>query len=517
MSREGISMRKVKEIMRLKNVKMSQNAIAKSCKLSSSTVGKVLKKAEEKHLEWPLENPPEEACLKLMDAVKNVKPEPKRAFPDMDYISKELKKKGVTRHLLWEEYHELNPDGYSYSQFCNIFGEWSKSHVEPTMRFEHKAGEKGFVDWAGKTLPYYENGEEKEGHLFIATLGGSSYTYAGVYPDEKLPNWTKGHTDAYKYFGGVPQITVPDNPKTAVSKTDLYDPDLNPAYYEMAAHYGTVIMPARPGHPRDKAKAENAVQFAERWIIGALRNMKFLSFGELQAEVKKKNIELNRRPFAKMEGCREKLFLEIEKKELMPLPEKEFSFGEWKKVTVHIDYHIQVEHHFYSVPYQHIGKLVEARLTGTTLEIFLNGTRIALHKRSYEKNKATTLKEHMPPKHSMFLEGTMDKIIDDAGKIGPSCKEAATEILTNAPRPEMGFRSCLGLIRLAKHYTVQRLEKACAMAVKIQSCRYSNIRDILEKKLEDSQSHKEMFNQNFSHRNVRGGNYYSNAGRAGTC
>lgn len=519
MSREGIGMRKVKEIIRLnESGKLSQNAIAKSCKVSSSTVGKVLKKLNEKDVKKQV--PGGGTALseeKIQAALKDGDVVARRDMPEMEYIAKELKRKGVTRYLLWEEYHDKYPAGYSYSQFCYIFQGWKKNHAEPTMRFEHKAGEKMFVDWAGDKLYYMENGIEKEGHLFVAVLGASNYTFTGVYPDEKLPNWIQGHVDAYRYFGGVSLMTVPDNPKTGVKIADKYDPELTPAYYEMAEHFGTVIMPARPGKPRDKAKAENAVLFAERWIIGALRNRQFLSFGELVSEVRKKNDELNRRPFGKMDGNRENLFNEIEKKELKPLPEREFSIGEWKKAIVHIDYHVQLDNHFYSVHWRNIGKEVEARMTATTVEIFLSGERIAIHQRSYEKNKATTLKEHMPEPHSMYLAESTDKLIGDAAAIGPSCQEVVTKILEKMPRPEMGYRSCLGIIRLAKKYGADRLEKACSLALKIDSFRYRDIDDILKKKMENSQPFNGFKIANFNHCNVRGGNYYSNTRRASSC
>jgi transposase len=512
MSRRGVSMRKIKEVMRLKNKGgLSQRSIASSCKLSPTTVGNILAKAKKKKINLPENGGSEEALLGLKTPTipENKQEEKKRPMPDMEHIAKELKKKGVTRQLLWEEYKDENPNGYAYTQFCEYFNRWKKTHVEPTMRFEHKAGEKMFVDWAGPPVIYFEKGQEKKAYLFVATLGASNYTFAAVYQDMKLPNWIKAHLDAYNFFGGVPEQTVPDNAKTGVSAACRYDPDLNPTYHEMAGHFGTVVLPARPNKPRDKSKVEQAVQFAERRIIAALRKIKFLSFGELARAVKEKNIELNRRPFSKMPGCREKLFNEIEKDALSALPEKDFCFGEWKKASVFIDYHIQCENHYYSVPCRHIGKTVDVRLAAGTVEIFLDGVRIALHQRSYQKGKATTLKEHMPPKHSMMLNESADKLIAKAEKIGPSCADAITEILSRMPRPEMGFRGCQGVIRLGKQYGHDRLEKACSAALKLDCCRYREIDRMLKNNLEDLGALKGSIRTNNYHRNIRGSDYYN--------
>jgi transposase len=504
-------MRKIKEVMRLNEAGvLSRRGIASSCKLSPTTVGKILSRAETKNVSLPEDGKDsEEELLALKTPTSDGIKTKKRPLPEMDYIAKELNKKGVTRQLLWEEYREEHPEGYGYTQFCEHFNRWKQAHADPTMRFEHRAGDKMFVDWAGQTMVYFENGLEKEAYLFVAVLGASNYTYSGVYPDMKLPNWIRAHIDAYNYFGGVPVQTVPDNAKTGVLSACRYDPDLNPAYHELSKHYGTVVQPARPGRPRDKAKVENAVQFAEHWIIAGLRKIKFLSFGQLKEAVRKKNVELNCRSFTKREGCREELFNEIEKGSLSPLPAKEFSFGKWKKAKVYIDYHIQADNHYYSVPYQHIHKTVEVRMSSGTVEVFLNGVRIAIHQKSDKKGKATTLKEHMPPEHSMFLDETTDRLIAKAQKTGPECGRAVTDILSRMPRPEMGFRSCQGIIRLAKHYGRERLEQACANALELGCCRYRDIDRMLKNKMENVKNITPSPRQaNKFHRNIRGAAYY---------
>ena len=281
MSRKGTSMRKVNEVLRLrKATELSNRQIAVSCDLSPTTVGRIIEDAGNR-------NNTEGACEPLSSPLPEEKPGAKRSLPPMEYLAGELKRKGVTRKLLWEEYRRDHPDGYSYTQFCEIFSRWSKEQLSPTMRQEHKAGEKLFVDWAGQTIDYYDVSWCKA-YLFVAVLGASNYTYVEVFRDMKLPSWIQGHIHSFEFFGGVPELVVPDNTKTAVIRSCYYDPSLNPAYRQLAEHYDMVVLPARVKRPRDKAKVENGVQFAERWILAALRNVRFLSFGQLREAVKTK-------------------------------------------------------------------------------------------------------------------------------------------------------------------------------------------------------------------------------------
>lgn len=508
MSRKGTSMRKIKETLRLHfQADLSLRKIGESCGIAPATAGKIISKAVAAGIKWPLDKLSDRELHKRLFGAPE-KEEGKRSLPSMDYISGELKKKSVTLKLIWEEYRLGVSDGYSYSQFCDIFKCWRDNHMPPSMRMMHKAGEKMFVDWGGQTIEYCEHGEYSKAYLFVSALGVSNYTFAQVYPNMKQQSFLAGHIESFEYFGGVPEITVPDNTKTAVIKTCIYDPELNPAYQELAEYYGTVVLPARSRKPRDKAKVENAVQYAQRWILGALRNMQFLSFGELKNAVRIKLDELNKRPFSKMDGCRHKAFEETDKDALRTLPEHRFSSGEWKKATVYIDYHIQVDSHYYSVPYRYVGKQVEVRLTGSTVEIFCDGERLASHKRSYQKGRATTLKEHMPEAHHLMTETSTSELIAKAEKTGPFCAEAVAYLMERMPRPEMAFRGCQGIIRLGKKYGNDRLEKACRKGLNLQDCRYRSICSMLENNMEDMDMPVNTVKVT-NHHNVRGRNYYA--------
>jgi transposase len=514
MSRKGTSMRKVKETLRLHfTADLSLRQIAESCGIAPATAGNIIKRAISSGITWPLADiSNEELRCRLFGPKTSTTTG--RSMPGMKYLSDELKKKSVTLKLLWEEYRLSEPDGYSYSQFCDIFKRWRDCNLPPSMRMIHKAGEKMFTDWAGQTIEYFEHGESCKAYLFVSALGASNYTFAQVYPDMKQQNFLSGHIESFEYFEGVPEITVPDNPRTAVTKTCLYDPELNPAYQELASHYDTVVLPARSRHPRDKAKVENAVQYAERWILAALRKMQFLSFGELKTAVRAKLEELNNRSFQKMEGSRKEIFERMERAALKPLPFHRFSSGEWKKVKVHIDYHVQLDNHYYSVHHRHIGKEVEARLTGSTVEIFLDGTRLALHKRSYEKGKATTLEEHMPEAHHMTINVNREYLISKAEKIGPFTAECAGVMMDSMPRPEMAFRSCQGVIRMASKYGRERLERACHRALQLRDCRYRSISSMLKNNLEELDLPVNQVKVS-NHYNLRGRNYYTQ--RSATC
>ena len=427
MANRRLSMRKTQEILRLKfELGLSNRQIARSCSISPETVGKVLRRAEKAGITWPL---PDETDNTRLEEFLFGKQTPfsgaKRSLPDMEYIHRELRRKGTTLRLLWEEYLSENPDGYQLTQFCEYYSRWKKT-LHPTMRLPHKAGEKMFVDWAGQTIPVIDpqTGNSSPASLFVAALGASNYTFAEAFPSQKLPQWIKAHCDAYEYFEGVAKVTIPDNTKTAISKACRYEPDMNPTYQDMAEHYGTVIIPARAAKPRDKAKVENAVQNAERRIIAALRHQTFFSVAEVNKAIRILLVKLNARPFQKMEGSRLTMFEELEKPALSPLPEQRYQFAEWRKAKVNIDYHIQVDKHLYSVPYRLISQKVEVRLTEQTVEVFSRKQRIAGHKRSYTPGRFTTDPSHLPKAHQKHLEWTPGRLIRWAKKIGPNCSQA---------------------------------------------------------------------------------------------
>jgi transposase len=351
-----------------------------------------------------------------------------------------------------------------------------------------------------------------EAPLFVAALGASSYTYAEAFESEQLRCWIKGHIHAFEYFEGVTDMVVPDNPKTAVSKPCYYEPDINPTYNDLADHYDTAVLPARPRKPRDKAKVESAVLVAQRWIIAALRNHVFFSVAEANEAIAQKREELNNRKFKKLDTTRRELFETIDKPALKPLPPSRFEFAEWSSPKVHIDYHVEVDKHYYSVPYKLVHKRMEARRTATTVEVFFKGRRVASHKRSYVKGGYTTLPEHMPESHRRYQEWTPERIRQWASKTGPATAQLADKIMASKRHPEQGFRACLGLLRLGKKYGDGRLEAACARALAIGSHSYKSVKSILKNGLDRQAVLSDVGRKKtvpVTHENLRGPEYYN--------
>lgn len=504
-------MRKVKEILRLRwGLGLSIRQIARSCSVSHSTVSELLCRAEKAGLSWPLPAEMDEAALeaKLYRVPSHVKG--KKPLPDMEYIHKELRRKGVTLQLLWEEYKQAHPDGYQRSQFCQLYRDWAKT-VDVSMRQVHVAGEKMFVDYAGQTIPVVDpsTGQTHEAVLFIAVLGSSNYTYAEPSWDQTLESWIGAHVRAFEFFGGAPRVIVPDNLKSGVKQPDYYEPDLNPTYQEMASHYNAVVIPARVRHPRDKAKVEVGVQVAERWILAKLRNRTFFGLGELREAVQEALVDLNNRPFQKMDGCRQSYFENIDKPALQPLPSAPYEFALWKKARVNIDYHVEVDMNYYSVPYQLAKEQVDVRLTASTVEVLFKGRRVASHRRLRGKGNCSTLKEHMPASHRRYLEWTPSRILSWARSVGPATAELVQTILDRRPHPEQGFRSCLGIFHLSKQYDNQRIEAACAKAIVLGAYSYRSVRSILKKNLDrvetETRTEAPVATR---HENVRGAEYY---------
>jgi len=429
----------------------------------------------------------------------------------MQYLHKELKRKGVTLQLLWYEYKENHPEGYQYSQFCELYRRWA-SKLDLSLRQEHRAGEKLFVDYAGDTIPLInpQTGEITQAQLFIAVLGASNYTFVEGSHSQELSCWINSHIHAFEYFGGVTEILVSDNLKSGVSKACRYEPELNPTYHDMAQHYCTSIIPARPARPKDKAKAEAGVLMAQRWILAALRNRTFFSLEELNQAIREKLTLLNNRKFQKLDTSRAELFKAIEKPALKPLPAQPYEFARWKKATVNIDYHIEYERHCYSVPYQLVREQVELRITASIVEVLFKNKRVASHRRSYRKGGFTTDKAHRPKSHQKYLEWTPSRIIRWAGENGPHTRQLVTQIIESKPHPEQGYRSCLGIIRLAKKYSPQRLEAACRRALSIKAFSYKSVNSILKNKL-DQQAlpfEEPAPTKTVPHPNIRGSGYY---------
>ncbi len=506
-------MRKIKEVLRLKWLHgCSNKQISKSCNIARSTIRDYLRRAEAGGLKWPL-NPAldDHALENLLFPVEPLTASSPREMPPMEYLFRESKKKGVTLQLLWYEYKQGNPNGYQYSQFCHLYRQWGKK-LDVTLRQQHRAGEKLFIDYAGQTVPIVEpsTGEIVQAQVFIATLGASNYTFAEASLRQDLPSWIRSHVHAFDFFGGIPHILVPDNLKAGVTNPCRYEPDINPTYQDLAQHYGTTVIPARPVKPRDKAKVESAVLLVERWILAALRNHTFFSLAEVNKVIRQKLIELNGRRFQKLNTTRKELFETLDKPALKPLPHRPYQYAEWKKARVNIDYHIEIDRHYYSVPYQLVREQVDVRITSTTVEALFKNRRVASHKRSYQKGGFTTLREHMPKSHQRYLHWTPSRIIKWAGKNGPMTQRLINRILDSKVHPEQGFRSCLGIMRLIKSYSPERLESACERALHIKALSYKSIESILRKGLdrqpllfESDENTTPLF-----HNNIRGKHYY---------
>lgn len=503
-------MRKIREILRLRlGLQLSRRNVGRSCNVSPSTVAEVEYRATAAGLSWPVE---------LDDAALEAKlypppvPMDARPAPDFAAVLRELKRPGVTLQLLWQEYRQAHPDdGYGYSRFCDLFRDWSKT-IDVTMRQVHKAGDKLFVDYAGQTLPLVnpQTGEVTEAQIFVAVVAASDFTYAEASTAQSVPCWLQAHINAFEYLGGSTTAIVPDNLKSGVTKPDYYDPEINPAYRDLAEHYGSVVLPARVRKPRDKAKVENAVQQVERWVLAPLRNHTFHSIAEMNLAIRERLDWLNDRPVAKLDGSRRSVFAEVDKPALKPLPPKRFEIAEWKThVGVNIDYHIEFDHHFYSVPYTLVGKRVDVRASTFALEVLHKGHRVASHRRSYHKGGFTTDNDHRPKSHQRYADWTPSRIIGWAATIGPNTADVVQHVLASKPHPEQGFRSCLGILRLGSRFGKDWLEAACARAKAIGSASYKSVTSILNTGL-DQRPLEEPAQPELplSHENIRGPNYY---------
>jgi transposase len=504
-------MRKIREILRLRWAEnLSQRDVARSVGVSSSTVSDCVGRAKVAGLDWPLPDTLDDGALEALLYPPPAPAEHPRAVPDWGHVHGELRRKGVTLQLLWQEYKEAHPDdGYQYSQFCELFKQY-KGQLDPVLRQDYRAGEKGFFDYSGDGIPIVDpqTGEVSEAQLFVAALGASSFTYAEAFPSQELRCWIDGHIHAYEYWEGVPEITIPDNPKTAVLRPCWYDPDLNRTYREMARYYNTAVIPARPRKPRDKAKVESAVLVAQRWILAALRNHTFFSIDQANEAIWAKLEVLNDRKFQKLDCSRRQLHLTVDRPALRPLPSARYEYADWYSPKVNIDYHVDVDKHYYSVPYTLLHKKLEARATASTVEVFFKGKRVASHQRSHLKGKHTTLREHMPPSHRRYLEWSPSRIINWAGKVGPATARLCEKIIESRAHPEQGYRSCLGLMRLAKVYGNERMERASERALRVGALSYKSVESILKRGLDRQPLLSGTEPKPIEHDNVRGPDYY---------
>jgi len=510
-----LSMHKTREILRQKwCLSRSHREVARSQGVSVGTVSATLRRAQEAGVsDWAAVESLSEADL----GARLYRPacSGSRPAPDPLWIHTERQRKGVTLDLLHHEYLAQHPDGYRYTQFCEIYRRWCKKR-RLSMRQVHRAGEKLFVDYAGHKpkVVHRNTGEEREVELFVAALGASSFTYAEATETQRVADFIGSHSRALAFFGGVPELVIPDQLKSGVTRACRYEPGVQRSYDEWSRHYGTTIVPARTRKPRDKAKVEVAVQVVERWILARIRNETFFSLGELNTRIAELLEELNARTMRAYGQSRRERFDAIDRPALRPLPHESFELAEWKQARVNLDYHVELHRAFYSVPHALVHERVEIRFTATSVEVFHKGQRVALHRRPsyFAPGGYATIPAHMPKAHRQHLAWSPTRLIHWGQSVGPKTGELIEAILEHRPHPEQGYRSCLGILRLAKQYGNQRLEAACDRAVRVRARSYRHVQSILKNGLDRVPLPKaELETQALplTHENVRGGDYYN--------
>ena len=506
-------MHKIKAVLRLAGLGLSQRQIALSCQIGQATVSDYLRLADQAGLRWPdMADWDEDRLLAALSPPQRTAPVwRKTAEPDFSAMRRELQThKHLTLQLLWQEYREQHSEGYGYSRYCSLYRAWLKRQ-DVVLRHEHRAGEKLFIDYAGDTIAVHDpaTGEVRQAAILVAVLGASNYTFAEATWTQGLADWIGSHLRAFEFLGGLPEIVVPDNLKSGVTRACRYEPDINRTYEEMAAHYGVAVIPARRMKPRDKAKVEAGVLVVERWIMAALRKRKFFSLGEVNAAIAELLTRLNDRPFRKMDGTRRSLFETLDKPALRALPAERYQYGDWATARVNIDYHVIFEGHFYSVPYRLVQEQVEIRSSTGTVEVFHKGVRVASHVRSNSPNKATTADEHRPKSHQRHLQWTPSRLVEWGKTVGPLTAELLERILASKPHPEQGFRSCLGIIRLGDKYGKQRVEAVARRALAHGTYSYKSVESMLRRHLDslpDAAATEPR--QPLDHPNIRGSEYF---------
>lgn len=515
MPTEKLSMRKIRELFRLHyECGCTNRAIGLSLGVSASTVSIYINRGKLSGLQWPLPDDLDDSQLysKLFPPAPS-SDQTKRPLPDLIWIHRELKRKGVTLSLLWHEYRSQHSDGYAFSRFCELYREFT-GKLNPSMRLTHHAGDKLFVDYSGLTVEWIDNhtGVINKADIFVAVLGASNYTYVEAAESQSLRNWIHAHIRAFEFFRGVPRCLVPDNLKSGITKPHLYDPDVNGTYQDMANHYNIAVVPARIRAPKDKAKVEVGVQGIQRWLLAPLRDCTFFSVAEINQALIPLLKAYNERPFQALIGSRYSQFLDIETPALKPLPAERYQFAQWKKARAGIDYHISIEKHHYSVPYAYLKEIIDVRISDRLIECFVNGKKIATHQRCFKPGH-TTIHEHMPKAHQDYVKWTPERLRRWASKVGINTAKLIDEVIHLYKVPEQSYRSCLGILRMGKKYGDERLENAAVRALQLGAYRYKNIESILKNGLDKQPltmlaGESTVANKTIHHENIRGANYY---------
>lgn len=503
-------MRKIHEVLRLHHeCGRSNRDIARAVGASPTTVADYMRRARLAGLAWPLDEALTQPALEAVLFPPRPGSGVRRPEPDWAAVHRQLGRSGVTLDLLWQEYRESYPEGYQYSAFCEHYRAFAGS-LPVTLRQSHAPGERLFVDYSGQTVTIIDvaTGEERQAQVFVAVLGASNYTYVEATWTQGLGDWIGAHVRCFEFLGGVPELLVPDNLKSGVSHPCRYEPDLNPSYQELASHYGVAVLPARVRKPRDKAKVEAGVLLAQRWILARLRHQRFFSLAAVNTAIRPLLEALNAHPFKKLPGSRRSVFEEQDRPALKPLALTRYELSEWKLARVGIDYHVELDRHYYSVPYRYARAEVDVRFTATTVEILHQGERIASHPRSRLKGRHSTQEAHLAPAHQEVAGWNVQRFLDWAAKVGPQTQAAIAQVLASRVHPQQAYRTALGILRLAKVHGDDRLEAACLRAIQIKSVTYRSIASILKRGLERQIPAQTQATLPTDHANVRGSGYY---------
>ena len=505
-------MRKIRDVLRLRlQAGLSFRQISLSTKVSVGAIQKLLKTAEQLQLAWPLPDGLDDTQLaRLFYPAADTRGSSRFQLPDWPTVHQELKRKGMSMQLLWQEYTERYPNRcYSYSQFCERYRGWCQLQKR-SMRQQHKAGEKCFIDYCGPTVPIVSGstGEIRQAQIFVAVLGASNYTYAEATLTQSLPDWLHSHVRAFEFFGGTPALLVPDNLKSGVNKACRYEPELNPSYQQLAAHYQLAVMPARPYKPKDKAKAEVGVQVVERWILARLRHHTFFSLAELNQCLRALLTELNERPFKQLPGNRRQAFEQLDQPALTPQPQQPYRYVAIKSVKVNIDYHVQFEQHHYSAPHQYVGETLELHAGDQLVQLYFRQQLVASHPRKHQPG-TTTLAAHMPVRHSKQQAWTPGRLKQWAQDIGPDTLRWVSDRLAEKAHPEQAYRLCLGLLNLTRSYPPERVNGCCQLANREGLNRLKQLKSVLASN-RDQLPEQPSFTLELpqSHDNIRGPNHF---------
>ena len=478
-------MEKVREILRLKELGYNQTQIAHSCLIARSTVQDYVRRATAMGVSYEQVKSLKDSEARALLGKGIRRPTPRKTEIDFEPVQRELKRKGVTLSLLWQEGINAGKWSCSYGGFCRLYKQWKGTVNLPlSMRQEHKAGERLSVDYCGMTVPVYDpiSQEVVEAQIFVAVLAASNYTFAEATPSQALPYWLGSHQRALEFFGGVPKLIVPDNLKSGVTDPCRYEPGLNHSYQDLAEHYQVAVVPARPKKPRDKPKVEKGVQEVERQVLAPLRDQRFVSFTQLNQAISEQLERLNRRQMRSYGMSRLELFEQVERAELAPLPKMPFVFARWKDAKVSLDYHIEFERHYYSVPYEWVGHRVRVKASEHQIEIFRDNERLACHERSRNPHRHTTLPGHMPPEHWAYKQRSKQTFLSWAQSVGPATVRQVEAIFALKDHEEQAFRTLMGVQRLAKQFGNEATEAACAYANHFCLVGFGRLRSVLENK-----------------------------------